>query len=171
MKTGRCAIEGTVRRDGGKVAEMAKFHPSISSITKSMSEAKNTALGSRAPFGYSRRVTTSNMKTTTTHLPPAVTEYLAAANRHDAAVAAECFAAGATVHDENHDYTGRDAIRGWIEETSRKYRPTFTLMRTSMREDQVSLSVAVAGQFPGSPVTLDYEMRLRDGKISALNIA
>jgi hypothetical protein len=28
----------------------------------------------------------------------------------------------------------------------------------------------VAGHFPGSPVTLDYEMRLRDGKISALNI-
>jgi ketosteroid isomerase-like protein len=110
------------------------------------------------------------MKTTTTNLPPAVTEYFAAANQFDAPRAAECFAADAKVHDENHDYAGRDAIRAWIEQTSRKYRPTFTLMRTSVREDQVSLSVAVAGHFPGSPVTLDYEMRLRDGKISALNI-
>jgi len=28
----------------------------------------------------------------------------------------------------------------------------------------------VAGQFPGSPVTLDYELRLRAGKIAALTI-
>jgi hypothetical protein len=136
-----------------------------------MSEAKNTALGGRALFGYSRRVTTPNMKTTTTNLPPAVTQYFAAANRFEAALAAECFATNATVHDENHDYTGRDAIRGWVEETSRKYQPMFTLMRTSVRDDQVSLSVAVAGQFPGSPVTLDYELRLRGGKISTLTIA
>jgi len=54
------------------------------------------------------------------------------------------------VHDENHDYAGRDAIHGWVEETSRKYRPMFTLMRTSVRDDQVSLSVAVAGQFPAA---------------------
>ncbi len=111
------------------------------------------------------------MTTTTIDLPPAVTEYFAAANRFDAALAAGCFARNATVHDENHDYVGRDAIRGWIEETSRKYQPRFTLMRTSVRDDQVSLSVAVAGQFPGSPVTLDYELHLRGGKISTLIIA
>ena len=43
-------------------------------------------------------------------------------------------------------------------------------MRTSVRDDQVSLSVAVAGQFPGSPVTLDYKLRLSRGKITALTI-
>src|SRR5437868_6915256 len=113
---------------------MAQFHGGISGITKSMSEAKNTALGSRAHFGYSKRVTTPNMKTTTTtQLPSAVTQYFAAANRFDVARAAECFAADATVHDENHDFAGRDAIRGWIAETSRKYQPMFTLMRTSVR--------------------------------------
>jgi hypothetical protein len=140
---------------------MAKFHEGISWITESMSEAKNTALGSRAPFGYSKRVTTPNMKTTTTNLPAAVSQYFAAANRFDA---------DATVHDENHDYAGREAIRGWVAETSRKYQPMFTLMRTSVQDGQVSLSVAVAGQFPGSPVTLDYELRLRGGKISTLTI-
>ena len=43
-------------------------------------------------------------------------------------------------------------------------------MRASATDDQVSLSVAVAGHFPGSPVMLDYEMRLRGEKISALTI-
>ena len=34
----------------------------------------------------------------------------------------------------------------------------------------VGLAVAVSGQFPGSPVTLDYQLRLRNGKISCLTI-
>jgi len=46
----------------------------------------------------------------------------------------------------------------------RKYRPMFTLMRHPYGTNQVSLSVAVAGQFPGSPVTLDCELRLCGGK-------
>lgn len=103
-------------------------------------------------------------------LPNAVTQYLAAANRHDAEAAAACFTIDATVHDENHEHVGRDAVRQWVEETSRKYQPAFTLMRTAVRGDEVSLAVAVAGQFPGSPVTLDYELRLEGGKIAALTI-
>ncbi len=110
------------------------------------------------------------MKTTTLTLPDALTRYFAAANRHDAKAAAACFTVDAVVHDENHDYVGRAAVHTWVEETSRKYRPAFTLMRTALREDGVSLSVAVAGQFPGSPVTLDYEIRMRNGKISTLTI-
>ncbi|MDB6093916.1 MAG: hypothetical protein JWM32_1478 [Verrucomicrobia bacterium] len=108
--------------------------------------------------------------TTTSSLPAAVTGYVEAANRFEAAEAAEHFTADATVHDENHDYVGRDAIRAWIAETSRKYRPGFTVMRSSVTGDAVNLAVAVSGQFPGSPVTLDYDLRLRDGKISTLEI-
>ena len=113
------------------------------------------------------------MKTTTASsplLPAAVTHYLEAANRLDAAAAADCFTADAAVHDENHDYAGREAIRAWVAETSRKYRPVFTLMRSTVNGDEVSLAVAVSGQFPGSPITLDYVLRLRDGKISNLTI-
>ena len=110
------------------------------------------------------------MKTTTLDLPVVVTRYFAAANRFDAALVAECFAPDATVHDENCDYIGPDAIRGCVVETSRKYQPRFTLMRAAVKDDHVSLTVAVSGRFPGSPVTLDYEMQLRGGKISALTI-
>jgi hypothetical protein len=112
------------------------------------------------------------MKTTTTAttLPAAVTRYLEAANRFNVIVAADCFTADASVHDENQDYVGRDAIRTWIAATSRKYRPAFTVLRATVQGDEASLSVAVSGQFPGSPVTLAYQLRLRDGKISTLTI-
>jgi ketosteroid isomerase-like protein len=103
-------------------------------------------------------------------LPATVTRYLEAANRFDVLDAADCFNADASVHDENHDYVGRDAIRAWITETSRKYQPAFTVMRASVNGDDVSLAVAVSGRFPGSPVTLDYVLRLRDGKILTLTI-
>ena len=112
------------------------------------------------------------MKTTTasapTTLPANVTRYLEAANRFDAA--ADCFTADAAVHDENRDYLGRDAICAWVADTSRKYRPAFAVMRALVNEGDVTLSVAVSGQFPGSPVTLDYHLRLRDGKILTLTI-
>jgi len=116
------------------------------------------------------------MKTTTASpatsaLPAAVTRYLEAANCFDALAAADCFAADAVVHDENQDYVGRDAIRAWVAETSRKYRPAFTVMRASVYGDDVILAVAVSGQFPGSPVTLDYMLQLHDRKILLLTIA
>jgi len=111
------------------------------------------------------------MKTTMLTLPAAVARYFAAVNRHDAAAAAACFTPEATVEDENFYHVGRAAVRQWVEETSRKYQPAFTLMRTSVHGDRVSLAVAIAGQFPGSPVTLDYELRLQNGKIASLTIA
>jgi hypothetical protein len=111
------------------------------------------------------------MKTTTTDtLPAAVTRYLEAANRFDAVIAADCFTADASVHDENHDYVGRDAIRAWVAETSQKYHAAFTVMRASIHGNDVSLAVAVSGQFPGSPITLDYALQLREGKILNLTI-
>jgi hypothetical protein len=113
---------------------------------------------------------TTTATTTTKTLPAAVTRYLEAANRRDALTAADSFTADASVHDENRDYAGRDAIRAWVAETSGKYRPAFTVMRASVRGDDVSLAVAVSGEFPGSPVTLDYQLRLRAGKILTLTI-
>lgn len=110
------------------------------------------------------------MKTAAILLPAAVTRYLAAANGFNALTAADCFTSDATVHDENKDHVGRDAIRTWVAETSGKYQPRFTVMRSAVQGDEVRLTVAVSGQFPGSPVTLDYQLRLRNGKISCLSI-
>jgi hypothetical protein len=103
-------------------------------------------------------------------LPQIVKRFFAAANRWDAALAAGCFAPKAAVHDEDRDYEGRAAIQAWVAETSRRYRPTFTPLQSFVREDVVRVQIAVSGQFPGSPVTLDYELRVQLGAISALTI-
>jgi len=109
-------------------------------------------------------------KTTATPLPEVVTRFLAAANRCDAGRVAACFAPHATVRDENRDYVGRAAIRAWVAESCQRYRPTFTPLRSFVGPRRVGLAVAVSGQFPGSPVTLDYDLRLQTGKILTLTI-
>jgi hypothetical protein len=103
-------------------------------------------------------------------LPQIVKRFLAAANRWDATLAAACFTPSATVRDEDRDYEGVDAIRQWMADTSRRYQPTFVPLKSFVSDDVAQLQVAVSGQFPGSPVTLDYELRIQHGKISALTI-
>jgi hypothetical protein len=103
-------------------------------------------------------------------LPQIVKRFLAAANRWDDARAAACFTPQATIHDEDRAYEGREAIQTWVAEMSLRYRPTFTPLQSFASEDVVRAQIAVSGQFPGSPVTLDYEVRVRHGKISALII-
>jgi hypothetical protein len=135
-----------------------------------MSEAKNTALGRRAGLGYSRGVNHADHENENTQPPR---------DRHAVFRRGEPLRLSARrrllrrrCHGARRESRprGRDAIRAWVTETSRKYQPTFTLLQTLARGDHVSLAVAVSGQFPGSPVTLDYELQLRDGKISTLTI-
>jgi len=102
--------------------------------------------------------------------PEIVTRYFAAANRFDAAGAAECFTADARVHDEGHEHVGQDAVRAWVTETSKKYQPKSEVIRAKVSGAKVALAVRISGKFPGSPIELGYDITLRDGKISTLNI-
>ena len=102
--------------------------------------------------------------------PEIITRYLDAANRFDVTGAANCFHVDAHVHDENHDHVGLDAVRDWIGETSRKYRPQLEVLTAKAQADEWLLTVRVSGSFPGSPVDLEYAITLRDGKISSLKI-
>jgi hypothetical protein len=102
--------------------------------------------------------------------PEIITRYFDAANRFDAASAAECFTSDARVHDEAHDYVGQDAVRAWVAGTSKKYQPKSEVIRAKVSGPKVALTVLISGQFPGSPIELDYDITLRDGKISTLNV-
>ena len=102
--------------------------------------------------------------------PDIIAQYLDAANRFDIANAVECFTADARVHDEAHDHVGQDAIRAWIAETSKKYQPKVDVVQVKGGGSKVVLSVRVSGRFPGSPIELEYDITLHEGKISTLNI-
>lgn len=102
--------------------------------------------------------------------PEIITQYLDAANRFDAAGAAECFTAHARVHDEAHDHVGQDAIRRWIADTSEKYQPKVDVVQVGSEGARITLSARVSGRFPGSPVDLKYGITLEGGKIATLEI-
>lgn len=104
------------------------------------------------------------------NLPESISAYLAAANAFDAEAAAAHFTVDAHVHDENHDHVGREAVRAWIEDTSRKFRPQTEVVSADVHDDEVTVRNRVSGDFPGSPVELNFAFTLRDGQIARLNI-
>jgi len=104
------------------------------------------------------------------NLPRAIAVYLAAVKERDADMLALCFADDARVHDENSDYRGLDAIRAWKQETEAKYQYVMEPLDASVSENTVKLRARLTGNFPGSPVELDYTFMLSNDKISSLEI-
>ncbi|MFO1447835.1 MAG: nuclear transport factor 2 family protein [Opitutaceae bacterium] len=103
-------------------------------------------------------------------LPEPIAQYIACANRFDAAGATGYFTPDAVVRDERRDHVGHTAIERWIDESSKSARPQVTATHVQARGAEVQMTGRVAGNFPGSPLDLDYEFRLQDGKIARLTI-
>ena len=103
-------------------------------------------------------------------LPRPIEIYLRAENSGDVTLLAECFLPDATVRDERHLHSGLAAIQDWKAETKRKYRHTVEPLALSRRDGETILAAKVAGDFPGSPVTLDFRFTLEGEKIKALEI-
>jgi hypothetical protein len=104
-------------------------------------------------------------------LPAPVAGYFDAANAARAAQASLHFALDATVADEGRTHTGTAAIAAWIAGVAETYACTAT--PTAMREDdgRTVVTATVAGNFPGSPIELDYTFRLSGDRIVHLEIA
>ncbi|MES2924960.1 MAG: nuclear transport factor 2 family protein [Verrucomicrobiota bacterium] len=99
-----------------------------------------------------------------------IQRYFAAANDRRIDDACACFSADAHVHDESNDHHGTTEIRAWIEETGRQYQPQVVVLRTVGSGDKKVVTVRVSGNFPGSPVELDFDFTLANGTISTLSI-
>ena len=103
-------------------------------------------------------------------LPQPLSKYFEASNAHDSDALVACFDADATVHDEDKDMHGLDAIHAWNEENTRKYRFTTSPTEINQVGDRTVVTAQVAGTFDGSPIELDFRFKLADGKIQALEI-
>ena len=103
-------------------------------------------------------------------LPEVILNYIAAANdgRIDEAVA--CFAQDARVHDEDHDHQGLDEIREWIAETTESSQPQNKVLSSTGEEGTYTVISEISGNFPGSPVELEFHYGITNGKISSLSI-
>ncbi len=103
-------------------------------------------------------------------LPKAIECFMSSENAHDADALAECFAADATVRDEGRTRKGLTEIAAWRRETTEKYRHTAEPVAVAERDGKIIVATKVSGDFPGSPVTLDFVFLLKDDKISSLEI-
>ena len=104
------------------------------------------------------------------HLPPPIDLYVRIENSGDIDALSECFAANANVRDEGHTYEGLAAIRAWKTDTKKKYNHTVVPLEVGHRDGKTILKAKLTGNFPGSPVTLEFSFLLKDGKIASLEI-
>ena len=104
------------------------------------------------------------------YLPPAIDLYVKAENSGQVQALSECFAPNATVRDEGRTYKGLAAIKEWKAETKKKYNHTVAPLEIAHRDGKTILKARLAGDFPGSPVTLEFSFVLEGGKIASLEI-
>jgi len=104
-------------------------------------------------------------------LPEPLAAFFAAANARDAGKTAGFFTADAVVKDEAREHRGTEAVRGWIEDTNAKYRPSFDPKQVTGSADRPQVETVVSGDFAGSPARLRYSFHLDHGKIARLEIA
>lgn len=103
-------------------------------------------------------------------LPTILEIYVNAANAGDADKGSSCFSESATVLDEGKTLTGRKSIRDWMIKTKKKYNHTARPVQFQEKEDEAILTAEVAGNFDGSPVTLEYRFTLKNDLIETLRI-
>jgi len=103
-------------------------------------------------------------------LPDPIARYVQIANSGTAEAAAECFAPDATVRDEGQTHEGVAAIRNWMAATKQKYGHTIAPLELEQRDDRSVLKARLTGNFPGSPITVNFSFRLAGGRIRALEI-
>ncbi len=103
-------------------------------------------------------------------LPKPIEIYLAAENAEDADALAMCFAPDAIVVDEGRTIEGLNAIKAWTLETKKKYQHPVEPTAIAERGGKTVVTTRLAGNFPGSPIKVDFVFRLEGGKIAALEI-
>jgi ketosteroid isomerase-like protein len=103
-------------------------------------------------------------------LPKPIARYFAAERTRDADALARCFVDDGVVHDEGGTFRGTNAIRDWNIAAREKYHHTVEPLSAVERDGATIVSGRVAGDFPGSPLTLDHVFRLQGDKILSLEI-
>jgi len=103
-------------------------------------------------------------------LPPPVALYVQLENAGDTETLSACFAPHAIVRDEGQTYEGLAAIKAWKAETKKQYHHTVTPLDVAQQHGKTVLTATLTGDFPGSPVTVNFAFVLEAGKILSLEI-
>ena len=104
------------------------------------------------------------------NLPTPIAIYIAAENQGDTEALAQCFAEDAVVRDEGQTIEGLAAIKKWKAETKKKYQHTIEPLASVQKDDETVVTNRLTGNFPGSPIELEFVFTLHRNKIAALKI-
>jgi SnoaL-like protein len=104
------------------------------------------------------------------NLPVPVAIYLAAENQGHTEIVAHCFTQSAVVRDEGQTIEGLAAIKQWEAETKRKYQHTIEPLTSAQKDGKIIVTNRLTGNFPGSPIELDFVFTLESDKIVSLEI-
>jgi uncharacterized protein (TIGR02246 family) len=102
--------------------------------------------------------------------PMPISNYFEAVNAKDVDAMLSAFSDDASVHDEGQEMNGRDAIREWVDDTTRKYGVTLTPTGVRQADERTIVTAQVSGTFPGSPIELRYRFTISGEKIARLEI-
>jgi hypothetical protein len=104
------------------------------------------------------------------HLPHTIDLYVKAENSGDVELLSECFAPTPPFTMKTARMCGLAAIKEWKAETKKKYNHTVAPLDVAHRDGKTILEAKLTGNFPGSPVTLEFSFALKAGKIVSLEI-
>ena len=104
-------------------------------------------------------------------LPDAIQTYFAVSNGGDISRLAACFCAHASVTDENRTHQGIAAIKAWQQEARQAFTYSLEPLAATQKDDTLSVTARLVGNFPGSPLQLNHLFLLQDGQIRSLEIA
>ena len=103
-------------------------------------------------------------------LPTPIAIYIAAENRGDTEALAQCFTEDAVVRDEGQTIEGLAAIKQWKAETRKKYQHTIEPLASAQKDGKTIVTNRLTGNFPGSPIELEFVFGLAGNKIASLEI-
>ncbi len=106
---------------------------------------------------------------TALNLPEPIVAYFNADALSGDAVA-DCFTKDAEVRDEGRTHVGRAAIAAWRTAATAKYHYTVEPLAHVRNDVRHIVTGRVSGNFPGSPVDLEFTFVLKRRKISFLEI-
>ena len=102
-------------------------------------------------------------------LPDPIAAYFVADTQGPDQVA-QCFTPNAVVTDDDHTFTGRDAIRMWKKAADAKYACTTEPFSLELVEGVHAVKAHVTGNFKGSPLDMKFFFRLERGLIANMEV-
>ncbi len=102
------------------------------------------------------------------NLPSVLTDLVTAQNNFESKAYANCFAETAVVFDEGKTHQGRKEIEHWITDANERYRAVMKPL--SFEEKEGILQAEVSGNFTGSPIVMNYHLKMNEGLIESLKI-